>query len=333
MAPANPGSEGKEAEGRQLLDTLEKLHPLVLVWRDDFEILWLSREGSGLLATPSEDKAPGSAVDFFHALAEGQSPESIRRQLMTATSELANGRGPVNARLDLGCRNGTPLSTHIVLLAGSADAEQNSTFCLFEIQTSAREDESDVSTLNSLDSPAFEFSPDPILAIGSEGEILRLNRAASELESAVSGERETRTLPVAPGFREPLTEALETLTPMNDAEFPPIQLQRNDGTRSYFTLFARALGKAGAGQAAHLVWLRETHAPESRTGVPNGKLDRGEDLIHDLRSPLVSLIGFARLLNEDYADLLDEPGRRFTHRIEEAALKIKTTLEKLENSS
>ena len=31
MAPANPGSEGKEAEGRQLLDTLEKLHPLVLV--------------------------------------------------------------------------------------------------------------------------------------------------------------------------------------------------------------------------------------------------------------------------------------------------------------
>ena len=39
---------------------------------------------------------------------------------------------------------------------------------------------------------------------------------------------------------------------------------------------------------------------------------------HDLRSPLVSLLGFTRLLQQDYEDLLDETGRHFLHRIEQA---------------
>lgn len=39
---------------------------------------------------------------------------------------------------------------------------------------------------------------------------------------------------------------------------------------------------------------------------------------HDLRSPLVSLLGFTRLLQQDYEGLLDETGRHFLHRIEQA---------------
>jgi signal transduction histidine kinase len=41
-------------------------------------------------------------------------------------------------------------------------------------------------------------------------------------------------------------------------------------------------------------------------------------LAHDLRSPLVALLGFSRLLRQDYAGTLDETGRHFIDRIEQA---------------
>jgi len=41
-------------------------------------------------------------------------------------------------------------------------------------------------------------------------------------------------------------------------------------------------------------------------------------LAHDLRSPLVALLGFSRLLRQDYGEQLDETGRHFIDRIEQA---------------
>ncbi|MBT38636.1 MAG: hypothetical protein CL938_08840 [Deltaproteobacteria bacterium] len=41
-------------------------------------------------------------------------------------------------------------------------------------------------------------------------------------------------------------------------------------------------------------------------------------LAHDLRSPLVALLGFSRLLRQDYADRLDDTGTHFVDRIEQA---------------
>ena len=41
-------------------------------------------------------------------------------------------------------------------------------------------------------------------------------------------------------------------------------------------------------------------------------------LAHDLRSPLVALLGFSRLLRQDYDEQLDETGRHFLDRIEQA---------------
>jgi hypothetical protein len=50
---------------------------------------------------------------------------------------------------------------------------------------------------------------------------------------------------------------------------------------------------------------------------------------HDLRSPLVAVLGFARLLREDYADRLDEQGLRFLRRIEEAGRTMESLVHDL----
>lgn len=52
-------------------------------------------------------------------------------------------------------------------------------------------------------------------------------------------------------------------------------------------------------------------------------------LAHDLRSPLVSLLGFARLLRDEYGAQLDETALHFVDRIEQAGLSMENLLEEL----
>lgn len=50
---------------------------------------------------------------------------------------------------------------------------------------------------------------------------------------------------------------------------------------------------------------------------------------HDLRSPLVSLLGFARLLRQEYGSQLDETALHFVDRIEQAGLTMESLVEEL----
>ncbi len=52
-------------------------------------------------------------------------------------------------------------------------------------------------------------------------------------------------------------------------------------------------------------------------------------LSHDLRSPLVALLGFSRLLRQDYADRLDETARHFIERIEQAGRTMESLVHDL----
>ena len=47
---------------------------------------------------------------------------------------------------------------------------------------------------------------------------------------------------------------------------------------------------------------------------------------HDLRSPLVSLLGFSRLLRDDYGDRLDAKGLHFLDRIEQAGRTMESLI-------
>ncbi len=52
-------------------------------------------------------------------------------------------------------------------------------------------------------------------------------------------------------------------------------------------------------------------------------------LAHDLRSPLVALLGFSRLLRQDYGERLDETGAHFLDRIEQAGRTMESLIHDL----
>ncbi|MEE2679793.1 MAG: HAMP domain-containing sensor histidine kinase [Myxococcota bacterium] len=52
-------------------------------------------------------------------------------------------------------------------------------------------------------------------------------------------------------------------------------------------------------------------------------------LAHDLRSPLVALLGFSRLLRQDYGEKLDETGLHFVDRIEQAGRTMEALIHDL----
>ena len=86
----------------------------------------------------------------------------------------------------------------------------------------------------------------------------------------------------------------------------------------------------GGARAVVLRDVTEQREAEQRLRKANEELEHCIGAIaHDLRSPLVGLLGFSRLLRQDYEDSLDETGHHFLDRIEQAARTMEALIHDL----
>jgi signal transduction histidine kinase len=110
-------------------------------------------------------------------------------------------------------------------------------------------------------------------------------------------------------------------------------LRLRGGQGATVSLVARAAShRTPAGQDAGLV-ISLSEAPSGKAAElarRNKELEHCvNSLAHDLRSPLVSLLGFSRLLRQDYAERLDETGTHFLDRIEQAGRTMESLIHDL----
>jgi PAS domain S-box-containing protein len=112
-----------------------------------------------------------------------------------------------------------------------------------------------------------------------------------------------------------------------------LTLRHADGSAVTVNASARALASDCGRQRGTVLFLRavsEHQANAEALEKKNTELQHCvHSLAHDLRSPLVALLGFSRLLRQDYGAQLDDTGQHFIDRIEQAGQNMEELIHDL----
>ncbi|MFT5441525.1 MAG: signal transduction histidine kinase [Myxococcota bacterium] len=128
---------------------------------------------------------------------------------------------------------------------------------------------------------------------------------------------------------EPSSGQDDTNTPVRHL----VELARVGCPAIFVEVSSTRLAHADGEALGHIVQLRDTTSQQRLTERFKQKIASLESYVHtvshDLRSPLVSLLGFTKLMKQDYETLLDETGKRFLDRIEQAGANMNTMTQDL----
>lgn len=172
---------------------------------------------------------------------------------------------------------------------------------------------------------ALEAIPDGLLQVDPRGFVSYANRATQRLLGFAPEELEGAALAVLAADGLALGRLLQALDEEEPAEVEVELRTAGAAPRSVSVSLARRPGATG--------WtLSLRAAPETSSDLMrrNDELEHCVNaLAHDLRSPLVALLGFSRLLRQDYGERLDDTGAHFIDRIEQAGRTMEALIHDL----
>ncbi|MBW2313386.1 MAG: PAS domain S-box protein [Deltaproteobacteria bacterium] len=297
-----------------VLEGLARLHQAVFVADADGRVIWMSEELERLRGEDDLDGSTGWKAglpghDYFADVAQ---LDEIRRrfardgQVHGAPAELLGCDGlRVPVEVD-GVRipsidAGVPLFVGIVRP-------------LSERATRDRELRETAEFLSAI----LESSPVPVLAVDPRGFVQYANPAIEGLLGHTAATLIDKPVAMLAGSTGELASAILGDLP-DDHE---IEFCHTDGTPRFVTVAASALRIADGSAKGSVILL---HDQTARRNVAedlrrkNSELEHYvQNVTHDLRSPLVSLLGFSRLLHQEYAEGMDDTARHFLDRIENA---------------
>jgi PAS domain S-box-containing protein len=170
----------------------------------------------------------------------------------------------------------------------------------------------------------LDAAPDPVVAIDCAGRVRYVNPACVALFARASAEVIGHHLSEIMGNHEPDADA-------NDGvQRGHAELRLPDGQVRWIAYAAKRLDGDVGGAVAYLRDETERRTNELRLSRQNDELEQTvRALAHDLRSPLVSVLGFSRLLREEFGDALGERGTHFLERITEAGRTMESLIRDL----
>lgn len=179
----------------------------------------------------------------------------------------------------------------------------------------------------------LDGAPDAVLVLDAEGVVTWANAAAETLlglgADELTGSQFRRWLADAEACAEDLAR-LDAGEPLRDRSF---ELRRVDGGLRHVSVSTSPSPFGSNGRSGTVLYLRELEErlqAERQLDLRNQELEQCvHTLSHDLRSPLVALLGFSRLLRQDYGARLDETGHHFLDRIEQAGRTMEDLIHSL----
>ncbi len=224
-------------------------------------------------------------------------------------------------RLDLATRGGVRLSVEASAFAVDSETPDSPHYVVIArpIENTAPRE---VRVGNDPLSQIVASAPHGVLVTDTLGFVSYANTSAAELlgcdRDDLVGSPIGVHLPHSRGFEHLLEKLREP------AGWDGEEIERFDshGRSSWMSVSTRSLEDLEghpAGVVAYLRDITERREVQRQLERKNQELESYVDSVaHDLRSPLVSLLGFTRLIKQDYEAVLDGTGRHFLDRVEEA---------------
>jgi PAS domain S-box-containing protein len=172
----------------------------------------------------------------------------------------------------------------------------------------------------------FDGSPEPVAVIDRAGRVRYANPPCAALFGCAVADLVGRT--VADGAPCACVEAGP-----GQVSRGAFELRRGQGEPRWVSWSATPLcddQRAGVGAVVFLRDDTERRRDEQRWSRRHDDLEQTiRAVAHDLRSPLVSVLGFSRLLHDDFGGLLGERGLHYLERIAEAGRTMETLIREL----
>ena len=307
---------------QRLLQGLARIYRWILVTDSDRRILWASDDFSDLFG----DGETALGMDSRNLLKLLPRPE----QVFPIRSNLRHRNKLSSVPLELRTKSGERIPAEVNIF--SVESGGNDAPLMVAIARRRKQEEA---RAGGLDAALIDCSPDAIVAVDAEGYVLHANLATARLLGRDREELVGR--PAALLFGEDAPQIDSIATALHRAAGPTqcdLAIRREDSRHTRVSVTASVLRTEGASkQNGYALFLREVTEPreeEAELRKTNRELEHCvQALAHDLRSPLVALLGFSRLLRQDYAELLDESGAHFLDRIEQSGRTMESLIHDL----
>jgi len=308
----------ESASARRLIEMLARIHPLLLVYDANWTIRWIS-DGFDALCVDASHKVGLPLASLLPRL-------PVEEQLAGLRS-LFEERGFLpNVRLDLTTHDGAtrPLEVSVLRLP-ELDGEG-----LFAVI--ARPADAPGPALGQHAEAILESAPDAILAVDAHGFLRYANPVLARLVAEGREQLRNRPLALLAATSRDIERLLAALHGGESSGELEVRLRRAEGgPLPVIITVSPCRGDDGAVEGAVLC-VRDATAQrrQSELARRNDELEHCvQTLAHDLRSPLVALLGFSRLLRQDYGDQLDDTGAHFLDRIEQAGRTMEALIHDL----
>jgi PAS domain S-box-containing protein len=314
------------AHAEKFLDGLGRLYRFVLITDQSRKIRWMSQEFSEL-CDPAEPSAAGADLETLMGRV------TKRAQALALRAQLRERGYLAGSRLEISGPSGAPLSLELSVLPLSDRPDEAGFLAVIARPELAREPVlASLPRASGIAAVLLAGLPDAVLVIDGQGLVRYANRAVERLLGRKPAELMGRPAALLCSRARDLDAVLRALDAGDDAALD-LTLRRGDGDAVAVSATASPVPPEADLSRGMILTLRD--ATPSRGAL--AELQRkNEDLeqcvntlAHDLRSPLVALLGFSRLLRQDYGARLDDTGLHFVDRIEQAGRTMESLIHDL----
>jgi PAS domain S-box-containing protein len=320
-----------------MLEGLSMAHPLVVAI-DPFRcMVWMSHEMG--LVYPDAATRMGQSIDvLLDEVAVTMSAEDetdFRARARAFVDELSETGRVAPARFDVGVRRSVAV-VEVSAFRFETDDGQTLDVCTARRLAPNAPVAPEPAPVDPKSRLAFilDATPDAVLAIDRLGFVTSANAAAGRILGRPHRELIDRPLRQFVKESKSATRIAEVMAARGAVDCEEIEITRADGLRAWLSISARRHEFARTDSTSTtetIVVIRDVTARHLASEALVRKNEELENCVrnvsHDLRSPITSLLGFTRLLRDDYEGVLDSAGNRFLDQIESAARNMEALLQ------